>query len=39
MGMNGYVFDEKSSFKMIVLPFSSQLDQGSYILSIAKNCI
>ena len=39
MEMNGYVFDEKSSFKMFVLPFSSQLDQGSYILSVAKNCI
>ena len=39
MEMNGYVFDEKLSFKMFVLPFSSQLDQGSYILSVAKNCI
>ena len=34
--MNGSVLEEKSSFKMLVLTFSSKLDWGSYIISIAK---
>ena len=34
--MNGSVRDEKSSFKMLGLTFSSKLDWGSYIISIAK---
>ena len=32
----GSVLEEKSSFKMLVLIFSSKLDCGSYIISIAK---
>ena len=34
--MDGSVLDEKSSFKMLELTFSSKLDWGSYIISIAK---
>ena len=34
--MNGSVLEEKSSFKMLGLPFSSKLGQGSYIITIAK---
>ena len=34
--MDGSVLDEKSSFNMLELTFSSKLDWGSYILSIAK---
>ena len=34
--MNGSVLEEKSSFKMLGLTFSSKLDLGSYIISIAK---
>ena len=34
--MDGSVLEEKSSFKMLVLTFSSKLDWGSYIISIAK---
>ena len=34
--MDGFVFEEKSSFKMMGLTFSSKLDWGSYIISIAK---
>ena len=34
--MDGSVLKEKSSFKMLGLTFSSQLDWGSYIISIAK---
>ena len=34
--MDGSVLDEKSSFKMLGLTFSSNLDWGSYIISIAK---
>ena len=34
--MDGSVLDEKSSFKMLELTFSSKLDMGSYIISIAK---
>ena len=34
--MNGSVFDENSSFKIVELTFSSKLDWGSYIISIAK---
>ena len=36
MKMEGSVF-EKSSFKMLGLTFSSKLDRGSYIISIAEN--
>ena len=34
--MGGYILEEKSSFKMLGLTFSSKLDWGSYIISIAK---
>ena len=34
--MDGSVLEEKSSFKMLGLTFSSKLDWGSYITSIAK---
>ena len=34
--MNGSVLEEKLSFKMLGLTFSSKLDLGSYIISIAK---
>ena len=34
--MDGSVFDENSSFKIVGLTFSSKLDWGSYIISIAK---
>ena len=34
--MDGSVLEEKSSFKMLRLTFSSKLDRGSYIISIAK---
>ena len=34
--MDGSVLDKKSSFKMLGLIFSSKLDWGSYIISIAK---
>ena len=34
--MDGSVFEEKSSFKMLGLTFSSKMDSGSYIFSIAK---
>ena len=34
--MDGSVFGGKSSFKMLGLTFSSKLDWGSYIISIAK---
>ena len=34
--MDGSVLEEKSSFKMMGLNFSSKLDWGSYIISIAK---
>ena len=36
MKMDGSVLEEKSSFKMLGLTFSSKLDWGSYIISIAK---
>ena len=35
--MAGSVLEEKSSFKMLVLTFSSKLDWDSYIISIAKS--
>ena len=35
--MDGSVLEEKSSFKMLGLTFSSKLDWGSYINSIAKS--
>ena len=34
--INKSVLEEKSSFKMLGLTFSSELDWGSYIISIAK---
>ena len=34
--MDGSVLEEKSSFEMLGLTFSSKLDWGSYIISIAK---
>ena len=34
--MDGSVLEEKSSFKMLGLTFSSNSDWGSYIISIAK---
>ena len=34
--MDGSVLEEKSSFKMLRLTFSSKLDWGSYIISLAK---
>ena len=34
--ISGFILEEKSSFKMLVLTFSSKLDWGSYIISIAK---
>ena len=34
--MDGSVLEEKSSFKMLGLTFSSKLDCGSYIVSIAE---
>ena len=34
--IDGSVLKEKSSFKMLGLTFSSKLDWGSYIISIAK---
>ena len=37
--MDGSVLEEKSSFKMLGLTFSSQLDWVSYIISIAKTVI
>ena len=36
MKMDGSVLEEQSSFKMLGLSFSSKLDWGSYIISIAK---
>ena len=36
MKMDGSLLKEKSSFKMLGLTFSSKLDLGSYIISIAK---
>ena len=35
--MDKSVFDEKSSFKMLGLTFSSKLDWGSYNISITKS--
>ena len=34
--MDGSVLEEKSSFKMLGLTFSSKLDWGCYIISFAK---
>ena len=34
--MDGFVLEEKSSVKMLALNFSSKLDWGSYVISIAK---
>ena len=34
--VDGSVLEEKSSFKMLGLTFSSKLDWGSYIISFAK---
>ena len=35
--MDGSVLEEKSSFKILGLTFSSKLDRGSYIISVAKS--
>ena len=35
--MEGSILEERSSFKMLGLTFSSELDWGSYIISIAKS--
>ena len=35
MKIDGCVFEEKSSFKMLELTFSFKLDWGSYIISVA----
>ena len=35
--MGGSILEEKSSFKMLGLTFSSNLDWGSYIISIVKS--
>ena len=35
--MDGYILEEKSSFKMLDLTFSSKLDWDFYIISIAKS--
>ena len=37
MKMDGSVLEDKSSFKMLGLTFSSKLDWGSDIVSIAKS--
>ena len=37
MKEDGTVLEEKSSFKMLKLSFSSELDWGSYIISVAKS--
>ena len=34
--MDGSILEEKASFKMVGLTFSSKLDWGSYIVSVAK---
>ena len=34
--MDGSLLEEKSVFKMLGLTFSSKLDWGSYIISVAK---
>ena len=34
--MDGSVLEKKSSFKVLELTFSSKLDWGSYIISVAK---
>ena len=34
--IGGSILEEKSSFKMLGLTFSSKLDWGSYIISVAK---
>ena len=39
MKIDGSVLEEKSSFKMLALTFSSKLDSGSYIISIAKTAL
>ena len=36
VNMGGFVLGEKSSFRMLGLTFSSKLNSGSYIISIAK---
>ena len=37
--MDGSVFEKKLSFKLLGLTFSSKLDLGSYIISIAKTSL
>ena len=34
--MDGFVLEEKSSFKMLCLTFTPKLERGFYIISIAK---
>ena len=36
---HGSILEEKTSFKMLGLTFSSKLDWGSYIVSIAKTAL
>ena len=36
MKTDGSVLEEKSSFQMLGLTFTSKLDRGSYLISIAK---
>ena len=36
MKIDGYVLEEKSSFKIVWFSFPSKLDWGSYIISTAK---
>ena len=36
MKIDGFALEEKSSFKVLVLTFSSEFNWGSYIFSIAK---
>ena len=36
---DGFVLEEKSSFKMLGLTFSSKLDWGSYIICITKTAL
>ena len=36
VNIDGSVYEDKSSFKMLGFTFSSKLDWGSYIISVAK---
>ena len=37
--IDGFVLEKISSFKMLRMTFSSKLDWGSYIISIAKTAL